>query len=1091
MDLKRFAQKMLAAFLLSMFCLVSLAQELTVSGLVLDNRGDPIIGANVKVVGNPTVGTITDFDGKFTLAVSSSDKQLEISYIGMQSAIVNVVAGKTLNITLKEDAEVLDEVVVIGYGTVRKKDLTGSVASVGKEALAANPVADVSQALQGKLAGVSVISQDGRPGAEVAIRVRGGGSISQSNDPLFVVDGFPVSSISDIPADQIVSIDVLKDAASTAIYGARGANGVILVTTKGADKDKISVTYSGYYQTKWAAKITEQMSAQDYILWNWGYATDYNATYAASLEKYFGLGIANGNHYDEYANMATHNYTDDLLHTASSWNHNLTVSGGNEKTKYTFSVNYMDDDGIKYNSGYKRLSSNFKLNQKFNKIVSFDMDVRYANTTTEGKDYAVSGGGSIVSTAYAYRPIDTPLGTDDPTLLMMGENNVSPSQNPISINNAIFDQTVKDNFRANFALNIEPLKGLKLRSELGVGKGWSKSKYYEDGSVNSGYTKGYKYAKLGKGENNNIRSVTTLNYDIPGLGDKQNMNVMVGYETIKSQSESSQMIGAGYPMGDAWDMDRIFGMMTMYDPSKTDNGYSNTVNAASTTQSVFGRLNYSLLDRYLLTVTLRADGSSKFGPSNRWGYFPAAALAWRVIDESFMESSRDWLDNLKLRLSYGTAGADNIDSNLWRETWKSGTVAQDGNIVPTYTPKGMKQNPDLKWETTISRNLGLDFGFLNNRVFGTIDFYWNTTKDLLMRQEIDSSTGYSYQYRNVGQTSNKGVELSLNYNIVRSNKFNLTLTATYNYNKNNVDELMDGTDIMYKSGWGSTPQQPNYDYILREGKPVGLIHGYVSKGFYSVDDFDYIDGIYKLKAGIPDIASQITTSYPRPSGIKVADGQFAYPGCLKVDDVTGDGIANTEDVTVIGEIQPKHTGGFSLSGNYKNFDFNANFAYQIGGKVYNATAMAQLMGGKDGGVGKGKAKWIKDTFKYYTVNNGELTAVTTPEELASLNAETKYHSATYEVGIVLSEFVENASYLRLSSLTLGYTLPKSWTKKAFIENARIYVTGGNLFCLSGYSGLDPEVNADPKKNDNYPTLGLDYGAYPRARTFTVGLNLQF
>lgn len=384
-----------------------------ISGIIKDSAGEPMIGVNVLVKGT-TNGTITDFDGKFVIQDVKDSDVLTVTYVGYVSQSIAVGNKSSFNIILKEDTEALDEVVVIGYGTVKKRDLTGSVSSVNNETLTANPVSDVSQALQGKLAGVSVVSQDGRPGAEVSIRVRGGGSITQSNDPLFIVDGFPVSSISDVPADQIESIDVLKDASSTAIYGARGANGVILVTTKGAKTDRLSVTYNGYIQTKSAAKTLEPLGAQDYVKYQWAYADALERTGGAvsadGVAQYFGLGSAYGNHYADYANVGVHDWTDDLLRNAIAHTHNLSISGGSEKTKFVLNVNYLNDEGIKINSGYNRFNTSLKLNQELLKNLKLDVDIRYSEDQTTGKESSTNGKGSLLSGAYRWRPIDNPLG---------------------------------------------------------------------------------------------------------------------------------------------------------------------------------------------------------------------------------------------------------------------------------------------------------------------------------------------------------------------------------------------------------------------------------------------------------------------------------------------------------------------------------------------------------------------------------------------------------------------------------------------------------------------------------------------------------
>lgn len=1086
MNLKTYVKKVMITLFMSMFCLVAFSQGRSVSGTVVDVTGQPVIGANVVERGT-TNGIITDVDGNFTLSNLSSKSVLVISYIGYLPQEVTVGSQTKIHVTLKEDTQALDEVVVIGYGTVKKRDLTGSVASISNEKLVTNPVPNVEQALQGRLPGVSVISQDGRPDANVSIRVRGGGSITQSNDPLFIVDGFPVSSINDIPADQIESIDVLKDASSTAIYGARGANGVILVTTKGAKTEKLSVSYNAYVQTKSAAKTLDVLDAQDYVLRQWSFASALGTSYANAVASYFGLGSANGNHYNEYANVKSHDYTDDMLRTAFAQNHNLTIMGGSDKTKINFSTNYTNDEGIKINSGYWRWNGTLKVQQQILKNLKLDLDVRYTESKTDGKeDNATNGRGSLLSSAYMFRPIDNPLGTGTFSGFGNGDVNVDPTYNPVSLTNDVTNQDTENQLRGIASITWDIIDGLTARTELNLSRSNKEGRYYENG-----LTSGYKYAKLTKGNGWGVRSATTLNYEVKGLGAAHKLNLLVGNELLASKSNSSYITGAGY--SSTFDFKRTFGMINMTDPSLGKDTYGNTIGTPSRTVSFFGRVNYTLLDRYLFTATFRADGSSKFAPNNHWGYFPAGAFAWRISDEGFLKDTQ-WLDNLKLRLSYGTSGADNIDPSLWKETWSTSNVTIDGETKTVYKPDGMLSNPDLKWETTTSRNIGLDFGFLKNRISGTIDAYWNSTKDLLMQVPIDETTGYSYQFQNIGKTSNKGFEISLAADLVRSKDFNLNFTATYNYNKNNIDDLMEGVTAQYGSQWASTATQPNYDYLFAVGSQVGLIRGYKCDGFYKPSDFDYANGVYTLKSGVADVSSTITGNYPSP--FKLASGQIAFPGAIKLRDVDGNGKVDADDVTDLGEVTPKHTGGFSLNANYKGFDLGTTFVYAIGGKVYNANAMANMYGNKDNSIGSNRLAFVKDCYQVYTVNSGELAAVTDPTTLESLNAGAKYGVPYYENGVVLSTFVEDASYLRLNTLTLGYTFPKAWTQKAFIQRLRLYATAGNLFTITGYSGLDPEVNAFSNKSTSanvgkYPTLGLDWGTYPRAKTFTFGLNLEF
>ena len=1082
---------LLMAFAVS--SVIVFAQTKTVTGTVIDELGEPVIGANVVVVGT-TNGATTDIDGNFSIMNVAENAMLKVSYIGYREQTIPVVGKSNFSIAIEEDRDELDEVVVIGYGTVKKRDLTGSVSSVNSKELVANPVSDVSQALQGKLAGVSVVSQDGRPGGSTSIRVRGGGSISQSNEPLYIVDGFPAGTISDIPADQIVSIDVLKDAASTAIYGARGANGVILVTTKGADKDKLSISYSGFMQVKNTTKTTEALGAQDYLRYVWSYGDSYGSGLADGIAKYYGLGSLCGNHWNDYANVKAHDWTDDLLRTAIQWNHNISMSGGSEKTKYTLSLGYVDDEGTKIRSGYERYSINFKLKQKINKRLSFDMDLRYANIHVTGRENISTGRGTALSSAFEFRPIDNPLGDGIVSYFGLGANNFEEGNNPLYALEHMYNGSTNNRLRGNFALSYEMIKGMTLRSELALGGGWREAKYYEDSDHTTDYTKGYKYATLTKTNSQNLRWVTTFNYDVQGLGDNHSLNFMVGNEMIKNKNDQSYMIGAGYPMDDIWDMDRVFGMMNMGDTDArpTENYYTNSISVPETTVSWFGRINYSLFGRYLLTATFRADGSSKFSPDHHWATFPAAALAWRISDEPFLENSKDWLDNLKLRVSYGTSGADNIDSSLWRETWKTSTTSWNGGTVNVYAPAGMMSNSSLKWETTISRNIGLDFGFLN-RLNGTLDVYWNTTKDLLMRSEIDASTGYTYQMRNMGQTSNKGFEIAINALLVHTKDFNLNFSMTYNFNNNNVDELPDHHNIYYGSSTFGSGQMPGNDFMLAEDMPVGVVQGFKKEGvgFYTVDDFDFVNGQYVLKSGIPDISTAITGTCNPNSGFPRPDGQTAFPGMLRLQDLDGSGVVDNADVTNIGEIMAHHTGGFNFSGNYKWFDFNANFTYQLGGKIYNAQRMSQLNGGKETGIGKNKMAFINDMYHLTKIENGELVVVTDPNELRALNSGAEYPVAYGEQNVVYDEFIEDASYLRLSNITLGYTLPKKMTQKAMIERFRVYFTAGNVFTITGYKGLDPDVNVNPSANSSYPTPGLDYGAYMRPKTFTFGINLEF
>ena len=1066
-------RRFLLVMLLCALWLTGFAQN-AIKGTVKDKNGEPLIGVSVTY-GNGQ-GTVTDIDGNFSVNAPAGST-LKFSYVGYKPQSLKG-SGK-MNVTLEEDNTTLEDVVVVGYGTMKRKDLTGAVASVTGEKLAANPVATVAEALQGQLPGVNVISQDGRPGGTMSIRVRGGGSITQSNEPLYVVDGVQVSSIDDIAADNIESIDVLKDAASTAIYGARGANGVILITTKGGKEGKVTVKYNMYYQIKAKPSQLDVMSAYDHVLHTWSYAKSLGDTYADGVAKYYGLGSAYGNHLNEYKNQSAHNYMDDVLRTTHAWNHDLSVSGGSKSTKFYAAVNYSDNEGTLKNSGFKRWGANLKLTQDITKTLRLDIDARYSEMQFKGNRY------EFATQAYRYKPIDNPLGSGEASDLGMGSASAQADYDPTAILNDYENLRNRYRIGVNTGLTWQIIKGLTAKTELYLSRNWSKTQQWAGGKTNG---QSYNQATLNEGDGYNTRWDTTLSYEVQGLGEDHSLTVMAGNEVLSSRSNSAQILGTTYP--DEWDFDWAFGNIgaTNY---KGNDKYTYTDGHPTHSLSWFGRVNYSYLGRYMLTATMRADGSSKFNKNNRWGYFPAAAVAWRISDEPFMKNSQSWLDNLKLRLSFGSSGNDQIASGLTETLWTTGTATVNGESITTYKPASTLGNSDLKWETTISRNLGLDFSFWNGKLRGNIDYYWNTTKDVLMLVPCDPTSGFSFQMQNIAQTSNKGLEISLNYEIVRQKDWSLSFGMTYNFNNNKVDKLQEGVLASAHTNWGSSMRVPTYDYIVKEGEPVGLVQGMQSAGFYTVDDFNVVNGVWTLKEGIPDNKLGLGV-YTSP--YQLAEGQKAFPGMVKYVDTDESGSVDADDAVIIGHTMPKHTGGFNLAGRWKSIDFSANFTYQIGGDIYNANVMSDMKGDKDTSLGYNRLSEISNTWRFYDVDgSGDLVAVTDPDAVRQLNANAKYGFLP-EYGVCASEFIEDASFLRLQTLTIGYTFPKIWTKKIGISNARVYFTGGNLFCLKKYSGLDPDINVSPSADSSYsgfPTPAYDYRSYPKSRTFTFGLNVAF
>ena len=1074
-----------------------------VTGTVKDAKGLPVIGAGIVEQGNPTNGAVTTVDGDFTLTVSPK-ATLVASCIGYKDAIITLTEGqKSVAIILEEDALFLDDAVVIGYQTVKRRDLTGSVASVNSKTLAAAPVANVAQALQGKLAGVNVISQDGRPDATVNIRVRGGGSISQSNDPLVLIDGV-AGTLSDIPSDQVESIDVLKDASSTAIYGARGANGVILITTKGAKEGKVRVTYSGYAKLNTPTKYIEALDPYDYLAYVWANAEANGSYYVDPFTKLYGIG-AYGD-INRYKNVEKYDVQKQIYNNSFSHSHDVSVSGGTDMTKVLFSVNYNDEDGMKINSYNKRANVSLKVDQKISDKLNMALDVRYTDVSAMGYEGTGSRSGSTLSSAYRFRPIATKdiLGDKaafrEGAVEQYGKSALWDQYDPYQMILDYEPQRNRQTIRGNASINWNIVKGLTYHSEISLARSYKQERTWS-GAVASGYlddATGEKQwageATLVKGDSWNMRWTNTLNYMFK-LGEAHNFNVLLGQEMTNSGGNSMKIRADRFPAN--YTKENAFAMINQFDQSatalKVTDMFSTGYTTPSKILSYFGRVNYTLLDRYLFTLTMRADGSSKFSPKHRWGYFPAAAFAWRLGDEPFMQDV-NWLDDLKLRLSYGTVGNDGISSDLWSQTWSASSTAHaiGGQNYTSYDLAASMANPDLKWETTITRNLGIDFAVLDSRLSGSADFYWNTTKDLLMNVTIPGITGFTSTFANIGQTSNKGVELALNAVLVQTKDWGLNLSANINFNRNNIDALAENVSTQYGSSWFHAGN-PGNDYVFQVGMPVGLVQGLQYDGWYTADDFTYANGVYTLKPGVPDLSSNITGVFHGAEN-RVPKGQNAYPGMVKFKDVDGSGTVDAKDYEVIGDMNPLFTGGFNINANYKNWDLGLYFNYSVGNQIYNINKLVSLNGYKETGVYENHLALLKDSYKLYDIDkNGQLFRLEEPSDLDAANVNANFPLFYNENGIVSNLGIEDGSYLRLNTLTLGYTLPSvsKFAKALSISSLRVYATAYNVFTLTKYSGLDPEVSTNNNMNANYPTPGIDYGAYPRARSFVLGVNVSF
>ncbi len=1043
----------------------------TVKVTVTDETGEPVIGASVLEQGSQN-GGITDIDGIFNITLKGS-KKIVVSYIGMKTQTVDGSGKTAIDVVLKDDATGLEEVVVIGYGSVRRKDITGSVATVNSETLQAVPVANASEALTGKLAGVQVTTTEGSPDAEVKIRVGGGGSITQSNDPLYIVDGFPVESISDIPANDIEDITVLKDASSTAIYGSRGANGVILVTTKSGQAGKVKVSYNAYYSWKKIAKKYDVLDVYDYAKWQYEYALLYNNGDASKITHYTDK-FGNYQDMDLYRGVEGNDWQDLAYgRTGHTFNHNLNINGGSDNMKYAFSYAHMNDKAIMVGSSFKRDNFSLKLNTKPSKTTTLDFQARYANT------YIYGGGANEAAGAYdtdrrlRYAVLYTPV----PMKGIDGSDDLEQASfyDPITTANDNDQKKHRRNLNLAGAFGWEVYKNLKLKTEFGYDtydeyaqRFWGLSAYYIK-NVPTGDNQGKPAIRNVNTERHRFRNTNTISYDFKSIFGKDSdhsLNILAGHEYVITKRHAVTDEVHGFP--NDYDAETAWKLTSQGTPFTVDDSYS----ADDKLLSWFGRANYNFKDRYLLSATFRADGSSKFSEKNRWGYFPSVALAWRITGEPFMESTKNWLTDLKLRLSYGTAGNNNIPvGQLVQEYQNKATTWVNG--FPNYwAPSKTMFNPDLKWETTITRNVGLDFTLWNGKFNGSIDAYINTTKDLLI-QFPTGGTGYDNQYRNLGKTENKGIEFTFTYHIVNKADWGIDFSGNIGYNHNKIKEL-GMNDFATNTNWGST--EIGNDYRVAVGHSVGEIIGFKNAGRYEVSDFTGYDATKKewiLKEGVINSSPIIGT---------------VRPGSMKLVDINDDGVISDEDITDIGNVNPKFYGGFALNARAYGFDLSANFNYSIGNKVYNANKIEYTTASytKFNQYRNLSTEMADGTRWTYVNNAGQF--VTDPVELAALNANTTMWSPYMQHFVLTDWAIEKADFLRLNTLTLGYTLPASLIKRIGITNLRFYATAYNVFCITGYSGSDPEADCIRKSN---LTPGVDYSGYPRSRQFVIGLNLNF
>ncbi|MGE8343628.1 MAG: SusC/RagA family TonB-linked outer membrane protein [Flavobacterium sp.] len=1051
------------------------AQGTTIEGTVKDAAGLSLPGVNVLEKGTKN-GTSTDFDGHYKIKLTNPKAVLSFSFIGFKNIDISAEGKTKVNATMSEDSNNLNEVVVIGYGTAKKSDLTGAVSTISGADLKKVPVANVAEALTGRIAGVQVTAAEGSPDADIKIRVRGGGSLTQDASPLIIVDGFPINNMNDISSSDIETMTVLKDAASTAIYGSRGANGVILITTKSGKDGKMAVNFNMFYGMKKMANKIDVLSPEDYTKWQYEYALlSQSGTKVASnpdsYTKYFG----NWQDHDLYQGLKGDDWQEQIFgRTGEVQSRDLGIRGGTDKLNYNFNYAHYDEKAIMIGSNYKRNNLALALKSKISNKIDVGFTVRYSDTEIDGggvnEQNEKSSSDSRMRTIVGYAPLPV-AGLTSEDVNGDGTDMLINPFTSISDNNR---QQFRKNFNMLGSFGWEIVDNLKLKVDLGLDN--FNNQDYRFYGLTTYYVANSPLATLqnmpamimSDSKERRFRNANTLNYDFKKImGEDHHLTALVGEESINYTTNTLTSTIHGYPT--FFDFEKAKTLTTQGTPQSVDNYYS----PDDRLLSFFGRANYDYKNRYIFTATFRADGSSKFQEQNRWGYFPAFAAGWKLSEENFLKN-KSWLSLLKLRASYGEAGNNNIPVGQQVQIFQSTATTWINGVTSVWAPSKTMPNPDLKWETTVTQNFGLDFAFFKNRLSGNFDVYKNVTSDLLINFPV-SGVGYDFQYRNMGETQNTGFEATINVVAIEKAKYGLNFSFNMGINKNRINSLGVMSDFGQATGWASS--QIGDDYLVAVGSSLGSMYGYRNDGRYEVSDFDFVGGKYVLKSGVVNTSTSL-----------VGDGSGLKPGDMKLKDINGDGKVDVNDKTVIGNVNPKSTGGFVINGNAYGFDLMAAFNWSIGNEVYNADKI-EFSTATASGRYKNLNSTMADGQRWTNLDPATGQLVTdNPEALAALNANTTMWSPYMRSAIFTDWAVEDASFLRLNTLTLGYTTPEMFTSKLGISKLRFYLTASNVFVWTDFSGSDPEVST---KRKNPLTPGVDSSPYPRSRQMIFGMNLNF
>jgi TonB-linked SusC/RagA family outer membrane protein len=1002
-------------------------QEKTISGKVTDSSGAPLPGVTVVVKGT-TQGTITNADGEFSLSIPSDTETLRFSFVGMKTQEIPVDGRTTFTVIMEEETIGLEEVVAVGYGTMQKSDLTGSVAVVDNSKINQRAITSIDQGLKGQVSGVQVIQPSGAPGQTPFVRIRGINSIQYGNDPLWVVDGFPLSSsISFINPNEIESMTILKDASATAIYGSRGANGVILVTTKKGQTGAPKVNYQSYYGAQEVAKKIDLLNAKEW------------ATAARTFWQRFRNGslISRAFSETEIDQMGEGtDWQDEIFRTATMQSHNISVSGGDGKTTYSVSGNFLNQEGIVINSKYNRgtfgINIEHKANSRFNFGANINSSYEYNQSINEAAGVNTSG---VIYSALAYAPT-SPVRNEDGSYFNQRDQWTEKGiwaninlQNPVQLAYEQASNYNRTHILSNFWSSYKIIEGLTAKISLGADILYGRSNSYVPSYfISQSAANGT--ANISTSQRFSWVNENTLTY-VKTFDELHKLTALAGFTVEQAISESMAAGSADF----FTDITQYYNLGIGAEPTFPSSGYNKWSMA-----SFLGRLNYDYANKYLITVSARYDGSSRFGENNRFGFFPSGAIAWRVNQEEFLKDIY-WLSNLKIRGSYGRTGNQDIPLYQNVQVYNKTNSYVFGNSPSTAVAPGALVNPNLQWETTNQYDVGVDFGFYNKLNF-TVDYYYKKTNDLLFPVSVPRQGGYTSVLKNIGSVENKGFEFGVNV-ILNKGDFSWNSFGNISFNRNKVLALADADRFFGPSfGRGLVQRNGGAATIIMVGEPIGVFWGNVFDGLWQTEE--------EFQSG------------------HMSNNPNVGPGFENYRDIDGDGVFEEgEDETIIGNPHPDFEFGFNNTFSYKNFDLSFFINGVYGNDVFNAN-LIELTSQVNG-------------------QNGLKTYTNAWDGPGTSNTIAKIDRPDGRSGVfpnrVSTQYIEDGSYVRLQNLTLGYTIPVR-----FFNQFRIYVSADNLVTITKYTGYNPEVSV---MGNTSTAMGIDAGVYPVAKTYRFGLQVNF